>query len=160
MRAYMDGRRKRFEADTELMDSAAKCSMYFEINDKLTLLERTSTYAGVQVCKLVDMYGRLLYDYRARRNEAWAREDQRTITFIYELYDAIKKTDGRYMQLCGSLPELNRIYNIMLSLGIDVQTRPMQYRLDPEHCDWCLHLLQEDYHRYSYHLTVTGNGFD
>lgn len=159
LRAYLDSRSKRFMADKELMDSAGKCAMFFEVNDKLTILERTNTYSKLQVCKLVDMYGRLLYDYRARSNPRWMQEDVEMIRYIYELYDAIGDRTGAYIDMFGTLCELNRAYNVMLSIGIDVQMRPILSRVEEQHCDWVLHLLQEDYQRYSYHLTITGNGF-
>jgi hypothetical protein len=159
LRCYLNSRHKRFEHDQELMDSASKCAMFLEVNNKLHLLEISSYVTASQLCSLVDRYGRLLYDYRARRNAAWIREDLEHIKYIYQLYDEIGHKHGVHMEMFGSIAELNRAYNIMLSLNIDVVMRPMLQRLDGVDCDWCLHLLREDYDKYSHHLKITGHGY-
>jgi hypothetical protein len=161
LRTYLNSREKRYLADQELMDSGAKCAMHFEINSRLLLLEeRPTTVTGLQLCQLVERYGRFLYDNRARRPERWASEDLEHIRFIYDLYDRLSGRDGQYLELHGTSHELTRMYNVMSSLGIFFSIRPALCRIEPENCDWVISLSQEDYQRYRYHQTITGHGFD
>ena len=164
LRAYLDGRHQRFAVDHELMDSAGKCAMFLEINDRLVKLEQAANQnrwaQKKPILAVVDDYGRLLFEYRARRNARHAAEDLEHIRYIYELYDRCNGYAGQYMEMHGCLGELNRAFNIMSSLGIQFHIRPVIDQLDPDHCDWMICCQPHDYQRYTYHLTVTGNGFD
>lgn len=164
LRAYLDSRHQRFAVDQELMDSAGKCAMFLEINDRLVKLEQAINQNRWALKKpilaVVDDYGRLLFEYRARRNARHAAEDLEHIRYIYELYDRCNGYAGSYMEMHGCLGELNRAFNIMSSLGIHFHIRPVIDRIDPNDCDWMICCQPHDYQRYTYHLTITGNGFD
>jgi hypothetical protein len=159
LRAYLDSRHKRFAVDQELMDSAGKCAMFLEINNRLCLLERSSFLTASVVCKVVDDYGRLMYDYRARRNAAHQREDVRHLAYIYELYDALKDHHGGMLWLAGSAQELTYMYNQLCALGLEFTIRPL---LDGEalagQSDWCIVTTPEAYQMYKHHVNVSGYG--
>ncbi len=163
LRAYLDSRHQRFAVDRELMDSAGKCAQFLEINDRLVKIEQQINQnrwvLKKPIMALVDDYGRMLFEYRARRNARHAREDIEHIRYIYELYDECEDYRGTWCDVCGSLAELNLAFNIMTSLGILFHIRPMLHPVKGNQCDWMISLRQEDHQRYLYHLTVTGNGF-